>query len=125
MRFKLTHLFVNSLLVLSAALMLAQTPETQPPAQQPETPPPVVEPAPKSQFFAGTVTNLDHDHVTVSRTLVGRAPETRTFLIKPETKLSKSLRQKLRVTVRYKKLAEGDVALEIRIHSQPRSPKTS
>ncbi len=125
MWFKLMRLFATPLLLLSAAVIVAQTPENAPPSQEPEAPAPKVQPAPKAQFFAGTVTDVDHDHVTVSRTLVGKAPESRTFLIKPETKVSKTLRQKARVTVRYKSFPEGDVALEIRIHSQPRAPKAS
>jgi hypothetical protein len=125
MSFKLMRLLATPLLLVSAAVLSAQTPETAPPAEEPTPAPPVVQPAPKAQFFAGTVTDVDHDHVTVSRTLVGKAPESRTFLIKPETKVGKPLREKARVTVRYKSFPEGDVALEIRIHSQPRPPKAS
>jgi hypothetical protein len=75
---------------------------------------------PKAQFFAGIVTGLSSQHVTVSRSLVGRPRENRTFLIRPETKTSRPLRVRARVTVRYRHLPEGDVALEIQVRSQTR-----
>jgi hypothetical protein len=100
-------------LLCSAVAILAQAPQN----------PPV--PAPRPQFFAGTVTELDAQHITVSRTLIGRSPEKRTFLIGPRTKMSKSLRVKSRVTVRYEHLPEGDVALEIQLHPAPHVPKSS
>jgi hypothetical protein len=82
--------------------------------------------APKAQFFAGTVTNIDSGHVTVSRTLFGHPPEIRTFLINPKTKTNRIVRVRSRVTVRYQSLRDGDVAIEIQVRSQPRgTPKTS
>ncbi|MBV8808033.1 MAG: hypothetical protein JO033_05115 [Acidobacteriaceae bacterium] len=97
------------LLVWSAVLAFAQSSEGPAPA-----------PAPKAQFFAGAVTALDEQHITVSRTLVGRPPENRTFLINPDTKWNKAaLKIKSRVTVRYQRMPEGDLALEIQIrHSR-------
>lgn len=74
----------------------------------------------KPQFFAGTVTELNADHVTVSRTVLGRAPERRTFLITPRTKLGKNLRDRVRVTVRYINEPDGDVAIEILVRSNSR-----
>lgn len=100
-------------LLCSAVAILAQAPQN-PPA-----------PKPRPQFFAGTVAELDAQHITVSRTLIGRSPEKRTFLIGPKTKMSKSLRVKSRVTVRYEHLPEGDVALEIQLHPAPHVPKSS
>jgi hypothetical protein len=125
MQLELTRLFTTLLLTLSVAAALAQTPENPPPAQAPDATAPAPEPPAKPQFFAGTVTQVDTDRVTVSRSLVGKTPETRTFLIKPETKIGKPLRDRARVTVRYQHQTEGDVALEIRVHSQPRPPKSS
>jgi hypothetical protein len=80
---------------------------------------------PKAQFFAGIVTDLSREHVTVSRSLVGRPRENRTFLIRPQTKVSRPLRIKSRVTVRYRHLPEGDVALEIQVRSQTRPLRPS
>jgi hypothetical protein len=70
---------------------------------------------PRPQFFAGIVTDLTPEQITVSRSIVGRAPESHTFRITKRTRMSKSLRVKSRVTVRYLHLPEGDVALEIQI----------
>ena len=73
----------------------------------------------KSQFFAGTVTDLTLRQVTVSRTPVGHPSERRTFVINPQTKMNKSaIKLKSRVTVRYQHVEQNDVALEI--HLQPR-----
>ena len=97
-------------------------------SQEQVTPKPVApaQPAPRHLFFAGTVTELDEQHVTVSRTVAGRAPEERKFLINANTKMNKSaLKLKTRVTVRYQHLAEGDVALEIQIRPPAHAPKPS
>lgn len=113
-----------SLLAACTLSLFAQDTPTAPPAdEESEQPAPVPVPG-KAQFFSGTVTDVESDHVTVSRTLVGKAPETRTFLINPETNKPKSLRSKARVTVRYRHEGESDVALEIRIHAS-HTPRTS
>ncbi|MBV9266267.1 MAG: hypothetical protein JO061_08885 [Acidobacteriaceae bacterium] len=104
-----------------------QPPEQPPqPEQNPETPPKPEQPPDKPEFFAGIITTIDKVHVTVSRTLVGKAPETRTFLINPETKVSKAVKPRTKVTVRYRHSADGDIALEIQLRPQSRTvPKTS
>jgi hypothetical protein len=111
----------------------AQAPEnsTQPqstatqPAQAGESPPQAQPPLPKPQFFGGTVTDLDAQHITVSRTSPGKSPEHRTFLIDGKTKMNKSVKVKARVTVRYRHMPEGDVALEIQIRPLMRIPHMS
>jgi hypothetical protein len=91
-------------------------------AQTPETPAPL----PKPQFFAGTVTELDAMHVRVSRTLVGHAPENRSFLINAKTKMNRAtVKVKSRVTVRYRRLPEGDVALEVQLRPSTHPPRSS
>jgi hypothetical protein len=102
-----------------AALTLAEAPQQQKPPPAPESPVPPEAP-PKPQFFAGTITELDEQHITVSRHLIGRSPEKRTFLLNEKTKMNRaSMKVKTRVTVRYQHLPEGDTALEI--HIQPSS----
>lgn len=100
------------------ARVLAQNPA--PAAQQAPAPPP-----PKPQFFGGTVTQLDASHITISRTPPGKATEHRTFLITARTKMTKAVKIRSRVTVRYQRLPEGDVALEIRIRPLMRTPRAS
>jgi hypothetical protein len=80
---------------------------------------------PRPQFFAGTVTELDSAHITVSRSVLGRSPEQRTFLIESTTKMSNDLRTKERVTVRYRSDPDGDVALEILVRTRRRAPHPS
>ena len=97
-------------LFCGAVLGLSQT-TTDPAA------PPATQPAARPQFFAGTVVELDGGHIKVTRTLVGRPTESRSFAINPSTKMNKAaIKLHNRVTVRYKHLNDGDVALEI----QPR-----
>jgi hypothetical protein len=88
-----------------------------------------VVPAPypaKPQFFAGTVVEFDSRHIKVARTLVGRPTESRSFAINAQTKMNKaSIRVKTRVTVRYGRQPEGDIALEIQLRPAVRSPKAS
>ncbi len=85
---------------------------------------PLTAPA-RGQFFAGTVIALSPGRITVARTTVGRPPEKRNFLINAATKLSRSLSVRSRVTVRYRRLPEGDVALEIRVHTQSKPARPS
>jgi len=127
MRLRHLRLFAALILLLAGALVNAtpytqESPEKSAPQEQPDNPAPSPLPA-KTEFFSGTITDFDQEHVTVSRSLIGKAPEKRTFLIKPQTKLSRSLKSRSRVTVRYQHLPEGDVALEIQVHPQIRAPR--
>lgn len=76
---------------------------------------------PKHRFFAGRVTELQADRIVVSRSLSGREPEHRSFVIRPETKMSKNVKIRVKVTVRYKTFEGSDVALEIVVRTPPRS----
>ena len=80
--------------------------------------PPAPSAAPRAQFFAGTVVELDATHIKVTRTAVGRPTESRSFSLTPATKMNKTaIKLHSHVTVRYKRMPDaGDVALEI----QPR-----
>ena len=82
-------------------------------------------PAPKPQFFGGTVTELNDTHIKVSRKLVGRPLESRTFVIDANTRMNKAaIHIKGRVTVRYRRMPEGDLALEVQARpaARPKSP---
>ncbi len=107
----------------SGALALAQevpnAPVTPPAAAQTSAPP-------RPQFFAGSVMELDATHIKVSRSLVGRPTESRSFAITATTKLNKTtVKVHSRVTVRFRHLPDGDVALEIQLRPVlPRTPKS-
>jgi hypothetical protein len=105
---------IAALVCCSALWTLTQAAENQAPP-----------PHPKAQFFAGIVTDLDREHITVSRALVGRPRENRTFRITRQTKTNRPLKVKARVTVRYRNLPEGDVALEIQVRPQARPLRPS
>ena len=55
---------------------------------------------PADTFFAGTVTELTDDQITISRTVQGKLQK-RSFQITEETKVEGKLRLRVRVTVRY------------------------
>jgi hypothetical protein len=89
---------------------------------------PVSPPAPlpaRPQFFGGTVVELDSSHIKVTRALVGRPTESRSFALNTSTKMNKAvIKMHTRVTVRYKHLPEGDLALEIQLRPViTRAPK--
>ena len=64
------------------------------------------------QFFSGVIAALHEGRMTVSRTALGKE-ESRTFVITPETKIEGKLRERARVTVRYRTTDEGDIAVHI------------
>jgi hypothetical protein len=70
---------------------------------------------PQNQFFAGNVTALSEGKITVARTILGKTTATKTFVIKPETKIEGKLRLKAKVTVRYATDEDenADVAVDI------------
>jgi hypothetical protein len=91
-------------------------------AQDPSTPPK----PPKPQFFAGQVIEVDAEHVKVTRTSVGRPPETHIFALDTKTKTPKGgIKAKTRVTVRYEHWPERDLALEIQVRPSNHTQKTT
>ena len=72
------------------------------------------------EFFSGTVVDLPEGRITVSRTVLGKAPESRTFIITADTKVEGSLKTDARVTVGFKSGEEGDIA--VRIIVRPSNP---
>jgi hypothetical protein len=96
-----------------------------PPSGGPNTSNPGQAAPAKPQFFGGTVIELDANHIRVSRTLVGRPTESRSFSINAATKMNKTaIKLHNHVTVRYKHIDDGDVALEIQLRPViQRAPK--
>src|SRR3954465_2706832 len=70
-------------------------------------------------FFHGTVTEVTGKHLIVSRTLVGHAPEKHKLLTNKKTKFNRILHVKAKVTVKYERRSEGDIALDIHVHPPP------
>lgn len=74
------------------------------------------------EFFSGYVAELAADHLVVTRSVLGKANEKRSFRIVEKTKVEGKLRAKARVTVGYATSDEGDVALQI-IVREPQKKK--
>jgi hypothetical protein len=75
-------------------------------------------PEPSYEFVSGTVTELPAGRIVINRAVLGKPPENRSFLIKPETKIEGRLRLHARVTVGFKPSDEGDVAVRIIVRAQ-------
>lgn len=121
-------LLLSLALVTCGAAWLAQSQETgtSPPSNTDTSPPTSTAPrTPPSrpQFFAGTITAIDDQQITVSRTLVGHQPDTRTFQLTPKTKLNKNnCKINAKVTVRYQRVADASIALQVLVHPQSKPP---
>lgn len=67
----------------------------------------------QNEFFSGIVAELSSEKITVSRTVLGKRAERRTFRINSDTRIEGKLSLKARVTVRFTALEDGDLALQI------------
>lgn len=89
------------------AVLLALVPVPASPARAQES-----DPQAKSggqMFFSGNVVEVAADHLSVSRSVLGKAPEKREFKITSATRVEGKIKQKSRVTVRYAAGEEGDI----------------
>lgn len=59
--------------------------------------------------FSGPIIEYSNEKIIVSRTILGKL-ETRTFLIKPDTKIEGKLKVKAKVTVGFVSSDDGDIA---------------
>jgi hypothetical protein len=80
-------------------------------------------PKPADAFFSGNVVESAPDRISVSRSVMGRAPERRTFLITSATEVEGKIKPKSRVTVRYSVTEEGNVALSILVRDHLPRPE--
>ena len=72
-------------------------------------------------FFSGLVAEFTTEKIVVSRAVLGKPAEKRTFLITQDTKVEGKLKNKVRVTVRYQTNDQGDVAAAILVRTSPKS----
>ena len=75
------------------------------------------------QTFAGPIVEITATKITVSRSILGKPAEKRTFWIKPDTRIEGKLRVRVRVTVGYVTGDDGDVARLVVVRSQKQSEK--
>lgn len=62
------------------------------------------------QTFSGPIIELTTTRITVSRSILGKPAEKRTFWIKSDTRIEGKLRVRVKVTVGYITTDDGDVA---------------
>jgi hypothetical protein len=60
--------------------------------------------------FSGPIVELSTTKITVSRSILGKPAEKRTFWIKPDTRVEGKLHVKVRVTVGFVTTDDGDIA---------------
>jgi len=75
------------------------------------------------ETFSGPIVELSATKITVSRSILGKPAEKRTFWIKPDTRIEGKLRVRVRVTVGYVASDDGDVARLVVVRSQKQSEK--
>ena len=73
--------------------------------------------------FSGSIVELTSNRITVSRSMLGKAPEQRSFAITSETRVEGKLRVKLKVTVGFVASDDGDTARLIVVRQKPPDAK--
>jgi hypothetical protein len=86
--------------------------------------------APKSepkydQTFSGTIVEVMPAKITVSRSILGKPAEMRSFIIKPDTRVEGKLKVRAKVTVGYVTSDDGDVARLIVVRSSQKPSEKS
>jgi hypothetical protein len=74
-------------------------------------------------YYSGTIVDVTADKLIVSRTILGKPAEQRTFLITSETRVEGKMHPRSRVTVRYTPTEQGEVALSILVRADGKQEK--
>jgi hypothetical protein len=74
------------------------------------------------ETFSGPIVELSATKITVSRSILGKPAEKRTFWIKPDTHIEGKLRVRAKVTVGFVKTDEGDVARLVVVRTAQKQP---
>jgi hypothetical protein len=74
--------------------------------------------------FSGAIVEVSAERITVSRSILGKQPEKRSFWIKPDTRVEGKLHARVRVTVGFVTTDDGDLArlIVVRASAKP-APK--
>ncbi|HTB18463.1 MAG TPA: hypothetical protein VK708_10110 [Bryobacteraceae bacterium] len=77
------------------------------------------------QTFSGPIVEVTATQITVSRSILGKPAEKRTFSIKSDTRVEGKLRVRVKVTVGYVTTDDGDVArlVVVRASQKPADKK--
>ena len=73
--------------------------------------------------FSGPIIELSATKITVSRSILGKPAEKRTFWIKSDTRVEGKLRMKAKVTVGFVTTDEGDVARLVVVRTSQKQPQ--
>jgi hypothetical protein len=69
------------------------------------------------QTFSGPIVEITATQIIVSRSILGKPAEKRTFAIKPDTRIEGKLRVRAKVTVGYVTTDDGDIARLVVVRS--------
>jgi hypothetical protein len=106
--------------MLAAALSTFQVRAQQRELSKPDSP----KNEPKyDDTFSGSIVELSTSKIAVSRSILGKQPEKRIFLITSDTRIEGKLRLKLKVTVGFVASDDGDVARLIVVRQKPPDKK--
>jgi hypothetical protein len=75
------------------------------------------------ETFAGPIVELSATKITVSRSILGKPAEKRTFWIKSDTRIEGKLRMHTKVTVGFVTTDDGDIARLIVVRSKQAEKK--
>ena len=90
-------------------------------SQEPTEPKPEIQKSEPQyeETFSGPIVEVSSEKIVVSRSILGQAPENRTFIVKPDTKIEGKLRVKAKVTVGFVTTDGVDIAKLIVVRGQP------
>ncbi len=75
------------------------------------------------ETFSGPIVEVSATKITVSRSILGKPAEKRTFWIKPDTRIEGRLRVRAKVTVGFVKSDDGDVARLVVVRTAQKPPE--
>jgi hypothetical protein len=75
------------------------------------------------QTFAGPIVELSATKITVSRSILGKPAEKRTFWIRTDTRIEGKLRVRAKVTVGFVTSDDGDVARLVVVRTAQKPPE--
>jgi hypothetical protein len=90
--------------------------------EQAKAPPAKSEPK-YDETFSGPIVELSATKITVSRSILGKPAEKRTFWIKPDTRIEGKLRVRAKVTVGFVTTDDGDVARLVVVRTAQKQPE--
>jgi hypothetical protein len=73
------------------------------------------------QTFSGPIVEITATQITVSRSILGKPAEKRTFAIKSDTRIEGKLKVRVKVTVGYVTTDDGDVARLVVVRSSQKT----